>query len=108
MLAFEAVLDCSMTYGGPVYVAVAVLLILAVGCVFFAAVLPLVCAKRRFWSASATAGLFAAVPASLSLQREACRPCDNSERGTRRSSKIATCAVTYAFLSQNPRRLCMS
>ena len=40
--AFERVLDCSMTYGGPVYVAVAVALILAVTFVYFAAVLPLV------------------------------------------------------------------
>ena len=31
-----------MRYGGPLYVAVAVVLILAVGCVFFASVLPLV------------------------------------------------------------------
>ena len=35
-------MDCSMTYGGPVYVTVAVALILAVALVYFAAVLPLV------------------------------------------------------------------
>ena len=39
---FERVLDCSMTYGGPAYVAVAVALILSVAFVYFAAVLPLV------------------------------------------------------------------
>ncbi len=41
-MALEATLDCGMRYGGPAYVAVAVVLILAVGCVFFAFVLPLV------------------------------------------------------------------
>lgn len=40
LLAFEAVLDLTMTHGGPLYVAVAVVLILAVAMIFFAAVLP--------------------------------------------------------------------
>ncbi len=42
LVALEATLDCGMRYGGPLYVAVAVVLILAVGCVFFVSVLPLV------------------------------------------------------------------
>lgn len=42
LLAFESVLDLGMTHGGPLYVAVAVVLILAVGLIFFVSVLPLV------------------------------------------------------------------
>ena len=40
LLAFEAALDFSMAHGAPLYVAVAVVLILAVALIFFAAVLP--------------------------------------------------------------------